>query len=75
MIHEDWVDPNVAVIMKKMYYLPRTGLGGRYTRIIEFPNFWGQTSKHGLGYDPEKDTETKKFISFIPEGSTEAYQG
>ena len=58
-----------------MKYLPGTGLGGRYIGLTEFPDFRGQASKHGLGYDPEKDTGTKKFISFIPEGSTEAYQG
>ena len=56
MIHEDWVDPKVTAIMKKIQYLPRTGLGGRYTGVIEFSDFRGQTSKYGLGYDPEKDT-------------------
>ena len=50
-------------------------MGGRYIGVTEFPNFYGQTSKHGLGYDPEKDTGAKKFISFIPEGTTKAYQG
>ena len=39
IIYEDWVDPKVAAIMKKMQYLPGTGLGGRYTGVIEFPNF------------------------------------
>ena len=75
VIHEDWVDLKVAAIMKKMQYLPDTGLGGRYTGVTEFVDFLGQTSKHGLGYTPEEDTRTKKFTSFIPEGSTEAYQG
>ena len=41
VIHKDWIDPKVAAIMKKMQYLPGTGLGGRYTRIIEFPDFLG----------------------------------
>ena len=72
MIHEDWVNPKVTAIMKKMQYLLGTGLGGRYTGVTKF---WGQTSKYGLGYDSKKDTGTKKFISFIPEGLTEAYQG
>ena len=66
VIHEDWVDPKVAAIMKKMKYLPGTGLGGRYTGVREFPDFRGQTSKHGLGYNPEEDNGTKKFTSFIP---------
>ena len=39
VIHEDWIDPKVATIMKKMKYLPGTGLGGRYTRVTEFPDF------------------------------------
>ena len=58
-----------------MQNLPRTRLGRRYIRVTRFSDLRGQTSKHGLGYDPKKDTEAKKFISFIPEGSTEFYQG
>ena len=75
IIHEDWVDPKVAIMMKRMQYFPRTRLGERYIRVIEFPNFRGQTSKHGMEYDLKKDTGAKNFISFIPEVSTEAYQG
>ena len=73
VIHEEWINPKVAAIMKKMQYLPSTGLGERYTGVTEFPDFRGQTNKHGLGYDLEKDTGIKKTISFISEGSTEAY--
>ena len=36
IIHEDWVDPKVATMIKRMQYLPGTGLGGRYIGVTKF---------------------------------------
>ena len=47
VIFEEWVDPRVARIMKMMKYEPSEG--------SKLPDFRGQTTRKGLGYDSDID--------------------
>ena len=73
VINEDWAGPKVAAMMKNMHYTPGTGLGKKQNGVSEMPEFKGQTSKQGLGYDPAKDKG--KQTVFVSENSLIRYKG
>ena len=59
VINEDWITPKVTTMMKKMNYKSGTGLGKKKTGISKLPNFKGQTSQQGLGYDSATENGKK----------------
>ena len=59
---EEWVDPKVARIMEKMKFEPGQGSA--------LPNFKGQTTRRGLGYqsDEDKPKVKKKGLTLMESG-------
>ena len=51
VINEDYVSPKVTAMMKKMSYKLGTRFEKKKNGISKLPDFKGQTSKQGLGYD------------------------
>ena len=75
VIFEEWVDPKVAKIMRKMDYKPNAGLGARRQGISTLPNFKGQTSRKGLGFQSALEKPKPKGSKLMDYFVKAKYQG
>ena len=69
------MDPKVAKIMKKMDYKPNTGLGAKGQGVSTLPDFRGQTSRKGLGYQSSQEKPKPKGSKLMDYFVKAKYQG
>lgn len=78
-IYQDYMDPKVSRIIKKIHFLPGLGLGKTQQGIAEFPDFKGQVTRERIGYEgngPVKKKARKGLTEhFIQEGKGYPYTG
>ena len=59
-IMDDFLNPQVAVMMLQMQYFPGLGLGRNHQGIAKFSNIPTQHYSFGLGYKPTKENYAQK---------------
>ncbi|XP_050238216.1 uncharacterized protein LOC126687702 [Mercurialis annua] len=76
-IYEDYMDPQVAVMMKNMKFFPDLGLGKNQQGTPTIPVLRGQNTRVGLGYNQEtaykSAMQTERGI-FLKEGTHHVYK-
>ena len=78
-IFQDYMDPKVAMMLKKSKFVPGLGLGKNQQGITELPDFKSQMHRHGLGYLPEEamkaNYQTEQGVFVYPGGKIPYLKG
>ena len=59
-VMDDFLNPQVAIMMLQMQYFPHLGLGRNHQGIAKFLNILVQHYSFGLGYKPTKEDYAQK---------------